>query len=256
MRKSVFVFSASVALAVAAFAYLGQVVGSFPSPAGYLTRGLARSASYLYVLDNNNPGLVYRINPTSGYVYGWSILNYAGNNRGLAYVSGNYLYIGNDTNDYVYRVNPDSGVAYSSWAANHDPFGLDPVCTGDGGTGTIAMYSTDSSPSAIFTHVLGTGSIASSITIPGASDYDCAYDWRNSVLWLGRSNSYVYAYSPSGVTVASFPAPTPYPAALAYYGAYLWVACTGYGYIYRVHCPQGFVGTAPASLGRVKALYR
>ena len=255
--KKVLIAALTLAVLVgAADAYLGQVVGSFMSPAGTLTRGLARSASYLYVLDGNNPGLVYRLNPTTGSVYGYDILPFAGSNRGLGFVYGSFLYVGNDTNDRVYRVNADTNSVVTSWPANHDPFGLDAYCTGDGGQGTTAIYATDSSPSAIYTHEPWSGSITNSVTIAGASDYDCAYDWRNTCLWLGRSNSYVYGYTPSGVVMGSFSAPQPYPSGLAYYGSYLWVSCTSYGYIYRIHCPQGFVGAEPASLGHVKALYR
>ncbi len=244
-------------LSAAADATIGQVLASYPNPAGSGGRGLARADAILYLVDNHNPGVVYRLNPLNGSILSWYTLPYAGVNAGLAYQSGGYLWVGNDTNNYVYRVNADTGSIYSSWNANHDPMGLDAQCTGDGGTGTSFILGTDSAPSAIFTHDLGTGSIISSVTISAASDYDCAFDWRNSLLWIGNmAGGYVMGYSPSGTLMGSFPTPGAYPSGMAYYGQYLFIGCSGDNRIYVVTCPQNFYDVAPASLGKVKVLYR
>jgi hypothetical protein len=251
------VFCALVAAtAAASWAYLGQVVGSFPSPAGTQTRGLAISSSYLFVVDGTSPGLVYRCYPNNGSVRNWYQLGWAGNNSGLALSATAYLWVGCTSNNRVYRCHAPTGSIYDSWSAGHDPFGCAPLATGDGGVGTSYIYTTDTDPSAIFTHQLWTGSIVRSVAVPNRSDYDCAYDWRNRVVWLGDSPDLVYGYSFSGTVVGSFRSPAASPRGLTYYGEYLYVGCASNGYIYRVHCPLNFIGAAPASVGKVKALFR
>ncbi len=247
--------------AAAADAYLGQVVASFPTLSFSQNRGVARSASVLFLVTIQNPGIIYRYNPTSGALLSWYYLPFTGNNAGLAFSPPNYLWVGNMTQSRVYCVNADSGSIYSSWPAGHNPTGLDPLCTGDGGTGTTYMLSTDqtTTASALYTHNLTTGSIVGSSPISALSDYDFGYDWRNGVIWLGNMSSpNITAYSPSGFVMGSFPAPAGYSCGIAYANSYLYIGSSlGDGYIYVVHCPQGGLSrVAPASLGKVKALFR
>jgi hypothetical protein len=241
--------------AVSAFGYLGQVIASYPSPAGTNMRGLAMAAGVLYVADSNSPAIIYRVNPSTGSTYDWYTLPFSGNPSGLAYTSsGNYLWVGVPGNDYVYRCNASSGSLISSWSAGHEPYGLAPVATGDGGSGATQLFTTDNSPARFYRHYLSNGSIISSVTIT-SSAYDCAYDWRNSLLWIGTT-TYLYGYTMSGTVTGSFASPATNPRGLAYYGAYLYVGCTSNGRIYVVHCPANFVGVRPSSMGRVKAFYR
>lgn len=254
--KRVVVMALATATCVAAWGYLGQVVGSFRSPAATQTRGLARSKMYLFVADAGNRGLVYRLIPNTGSVQNFYQLGWYGSNAGLAYSHSAVLWVGCPANNTVYRCHAPSGSLYSSWNAHHDPFGCAPLCTGDGGTGTTYLFTSDSGPPDIFTHRLTNGSVVRSVRVPNPTDYDCAYDWRNKVLWQGDSPNVVYGYTLSGTVLGSFRSPAYYPRGLAYYGQYLYVACTGNGYIYRVHCPYDFVALAPASLGKVKVLLR
>jgi hypothetical protein len=255
MKRTVFI-ALLAATCAASWAYLGQVVGSFRSPAGTQTRGLAISGSYLFVVDGTSPGLVYRVLPNNGSVRNWYQLGWSGNNSGLAVSASAVLWVGCPSDNRVYRCYAPSGSIYYSWSAGHDPYGCAPLATGDGGAGTSYLYTTDSSPSAIFTHQLGTGSIVRSVTVANSSNYDCAYDWRNRVLWLGDSPNIIYGYSFSGAVVGSFRSPADAPLGLTYYASYLYVGCASNGYIYRVHCPLDFVGAAPTSLGKVKTLFR
>jgi hypothetical protein len=250
----------TIALAVAlltvaaADAYLGQIQASFRSPAGTNTRGLARAAGYLYVVDGADRGIVYRMNPDSGKVYDWYVVQWDGNNSGLAFSAPSDLWVGCVSNEIVYRTRPFTGSVYSSWTAGHDPFGIAPRSTGDGGKGTTHIFTTDNQPDYMFTHRLN-GNVVNSFPLGTRSRYDCTFDWRNDLLWRG-SGDYIYAHTPTGSIAASFESPAGSPRGLAYNNRRLWIACTADSYIYLVHCPKNFFAVEPGSLGRVKALFR
>jgi hypothetical protein len=240
--------------AASAHATLGDVVSSFRAP-GASVRGMARSTTRLHVLVFGNPTRVYRVSPTTGSVYGSWPLSCGANCRGLAFSAGGHLWVGNYGNDCVYDCVATTGSVYRSWNAGHDPFGLAAYCTGDGGIGTKAILSSDYTPSACWRHALDGGRVLSSFTIAKASYFDIAWDHRNRLVWLGFPPNVIYGYDLSGSIVASFNVPGTHPYGLAYYGEQLWVGCDGNDYIYVVRCP-GNIGVAPASIGRIKALYR
>jgi len=251
----------STALAIGALtttgaeAYLGQIEASFRSPAGADTRGLARADGYLYAIDGADRGAVYRISHDTGSVYNWYVVQWDGINSGLAYSEPlSYLWVGCVSNNVVYRTRPLTGSVYSSWNAGHKPFGAAALCTGDGGRGTTNLFIADYYPAFLFLHRLG-GSVVGSFPLGVSSRYDCAFDWRNNVLWRGGGD-YIYGYTPTGAIAASFQSPAGNPWGLAYYNRRLWIACQADSYIYRVHCPKEFFAVEPASVGRVKALFR
>jgi hypothetical protein len=256
MRKRLATALAAAALtAVGAEAYLGQIEASFRSPAGTDTRGLARAAGYLYAIDGADRGAVYRMSPDTGSVYNWYVVPWDGMNSGLAYSTPpSYLWVGCVSSDVVYRTRPFTGSVYTSWSAGHKPFGAGAQCTGDGGTGTSGIFVADYYPDYVFLHRLG-GSVVGSFPLGTGSRYDCAFDWRNNLLWRG-SGDYIYGHTPTGAIAASFNSPAGTPWGLAYYNRRLWIACQADSYIYRVHCPKEFFAVAPVSLGRVRALFR
>ncbi len=257
--KRVMIFGvALLALAAASFAALGDVVASFRGPHTSL-HGVARSNDYLYVLTLEYPNRVYRCDPTTGSVVGSWTPPTAGSmtlNRGLAYSWGGHVWVGRYYPDrQVYDCDGATGSVYGSWNPGHNPYGLAPLCTGDGGAGTTALFSQDSNPNYTFVHELTSGSRIRSFSLARASAYDIAYDHRNRLLWSCHSY-YFYGFETSGGSVvASFDAPYWYVCVgAAYHGEYLWIS-GGNSYIYQVHCPV-FTAVAPASLGRVKALFR
>jgi sugar lactone lactonase YvrE len=247
--------------ATTAFAYLGQIVASFPSPADPYTWGLARSGTYLFALDSS-ARRVYRCRPNTGSIYGsWSI-SYSGAFRGLAYSSGNYIWVGDTgSENRIYKINALNGSVYGRFRyLTDDPFGLAPRCTGDGGTGTTHLFASDNSPARVYQHDINSGSIMAQFVVTHPSTFDCTYDWRNAVVWLPEINGrYIYAYRPgAGQILGSFRMPVPSCVGLAYYGEYLWVASRSPSpdRIYRVHCPRNFVWVSPSSMGKVKALFK
>lgn len=256
MNKRLWTALAVAALtAVGAEAYLGQIEASFPSPAGTDTRGLARADDFLYAVDGGAPGTVYRMNVETGSVSGRYVVGWMEVNSGLGYSANPaYLWVGCVGSNRVYQVRPLTGSVYSFWKAAHKAFGVAAQCTGDGGKGTSNIYAADNYPAFIYRHRLD-GSVAGSFPIGATSRFDCAFDWRNNIVWRGSGNR-IYGFTPSGAIAASFASPNGTPWGLTYYNRRLWVACQDDGYIYRVHCPKEFFAVEPVSAGRVKALFR
>lgn len=244
----------ATALASHAYAGLGSVVSSFRAP-GTSVRGMARSDTRLHVIIYGDPTRIYRVAPGTGSVYGSWPTAFSRYCRGLGFSEGGYLWVGCYENDHVYKCDSATGTVYSSWSAGNNAYGVDPFCTGDGGVGTTAIFTSDERPSYCWRHRLTNGSVMSSFPISNRSFFDIAWDHRNRLIWVGSVNNVIYGYRMSGALAASFAAPNTYPYGMAYFNEYLWVGCDGNDYIYRVHCP-GNVTVAPASFGRIKAVYR
>jgi len=249
-----FIFLSSVS---GALAVLGDIVNSFDTPEPIAATGLARSDNFLYYLDAGEYSRVFITNPANGSIFNsWYAPHPDNTMRGLAYTDDGSIWIGWSGDDCVYRCNAQTGSVISSWYAGNDARGLAPFCTGDGGKNTTAIITSDDSPSYCWFHNLNTGSVLSSFPVLNVNVYDIAWDFRNGLVWKGSYPSYVFGYRNSWVAVASFTIPGGYtPMAIAYYGEYLWVACGGNKTTYQIHCPAG-VAVAPASLGRVKALFQ
>lgn len=260
MRKCILPLVAVALVAGTAQAYLGEVVSSFRSPAGRNTRGLARAREYLYIIDGPQ-GTVYQTQPSTGSIFKSYLLYWISGYSGLAFSTPSYLWVGRfeptwpSQNTYIYRCKAGTGSIYGSWLSYQDPYGLAPWCTGDGGTGTSFIFNTDDDPSRLQIHRIENGLVARRLDLVNETKCDCAFDWRNNLIWRGSAGR-IYGVTPSGVVTASFPSPAGSPRGLAYYNQYLWIACTATRFVYRVHCPHNFTAVAPASVGRVKALFR
>jgi hypothetical protein len=252
MLRSFAVVAATLCIASMAFAALGDVLGSYEAPANNI-RGLAHSGTYLHVLIH--PDVVYNLNPANGSVRGsWTVPS-STSNRGLAYSAGGHVWVGSYNNDRVYDCDWLTGSVNNSWPTGHDPYGLAPQQTGDGGVGTTAIFSSDSDPSYTWRHALSNGSVLSSFPMPNSDYRDIAYDHRNRLIWGAYGpNVYGYSVSGNGSIVSSFPAPPSTAYGITYYDSALFIGCTN-GYVYRVSCPAT-VDVGPASIGKVKALYR
>lgn len=257
MRKCILPLVAVALVAGTAQAYLGEVVSSFRSPAGTNTRGLARATGYLYIMDGEK-GTIYQTRPSTGSIFKSYLLPWIMEFSGLAFSTPSYLWVGRvrpEEYSHIFRVKAGTGSVYGSWPSGFgDPYGLAPWCTGDGGTGTSYLFTTDEYQ----LYIRGVKKGICWRIVPLAPPYtksDIAFDWRNNLIWRGHAD-YICGLTPSGVITASFPSPAGSPRGLAYYDQHLWVACTANGFVYRVHCPHNFTAVAPASVGRVKTLFR
>jgi len=198
---------------------------------------------------------VYYAAPPTGSIYSYWLTPHARGNYGLAYSSGGHVWVSCVQTGSVYDCRSNAGTLYRSWEATNYAHGLAPYSTGDGGTGTTAIFSAAESPSYCWRRNMTTGSILSSFPLANPSHYDIPWDQRNAAIWMADAPRIIYGYSTSGYVRASFAAPAGTPRGMAYYGQYLYVSCDANNTVYIVDCP-GTLCVKPASLGRVKALFR
>jgi hypothetical protein len=262
MKRLLVVTAVTLCAAGMVWGALGDIVASYRSPATYpLALARAPNVAYTWVYCNSSPYNVWRINGDTGSIYS-SYVKHGSSTRGLTFSyggtpTGSYLWISNYSTDYVHMCVYESGSTVLSWAAGHDPLGLAAEGTADGGNNPQSIISTASSPYYTWRHQLTTGSILGSFSHGGLYAYDCAWDWRNKLVWGGYgSPGVVRGWNTSGSVVASFTVPNTYPYAITYYGQYLLVGCTiPNHYFYKVHCPSPLT-IEPASVGKVKAMFR
>ncbi len=265
MKKTVVIILALALAAGTAFAALGQIVASWRSPANYpLAAARPNNAGFFWIYCNSSPYRIWHVRAETGSLVGSYVSPHGSATRGLAYSyggspGGSYLWIGNYSTDRVYMTNYATGSAYRSWAAGHDPYGLAPEATANGGYNPQSIISTDTSPTYTWFHVPTTGSIIRSVSHGGNYAYDVAWDWQNKLIWggMGGGPGIVRGWTTTGSVFASFTVPN-YPYALTYFAPYLWVGVTTpLHYFYKIHCPILPGSTVvPTSVGKVKALFK
>ena len=199
MNKTVVIILALALTAGAAYAVLGQIVASWPSPANYpIAAARANNNAYFWLYCNTSPYRIWRVNSETGAVQASYTSPFTSATRGLSYnyngggglPSGSYLWIGNSTTDRIYRCHLTTGSIYASIPANHDMYGgLAVTATGDGGQSPTYMLSTDSSPAMTWRQSLTSGSIYNSFSTTGV--YDIAWDWRNRLVWHRNGNTII-----------------------------------------------------------------
>ncbi len=252
--KKVIALAALTALgAAAAHAYLGEVLASWetPRPARDFN-GLAFEGEYIWVKNTDSyEGWVFKCT-TNGSVVTEIALWYPAPSfysYGLAF-DGEYLWTVYEYwrvpySDH-YRKYTTKGSYVGGFAGYGSSSGRRAV-TWDGGYiysdsvnhKTVEKYTTAGTLVATFPMTVGVGS-------------DMAYYKRQ--LWY--YNAYlIYGVTLTGSVVASFPAPGGSCAGTAFDGEYLWTVDKNRPqYIYKVDIDV--VDVAPASVGKVKALYR
>lgn len=257
-KKGLLTFAAlSLVAAAAAYGTLGSVVNSFQVSNN--CAGLGISSGYLYSNDYS-PGVIYRVHPTTGSVYGSFNSVHTSYSRGLAY-DGTYLW---QNKAYAapyltHRTNAANGSIYASYdIPTYYTHGVAPRATGDYGAGTTALFHSDYYADTIYVMTTA-GSISSSFSVPSTCMmYEIAYDWRNGLIWgaMNASSGVVtfWGVNTSGSLVASFGVSMSNSYGLTYAGEYLWAGTTA-GMIYRIHCPNN-LNVEPSSVGKVKALFR
>jgi hypothetical protein len=265
MARLVLAVLLSLCVAGMAWGDLGDIIASYAAPATYpLAAARANNSQYLWMYCNSSPYYIWRINADNGTIYG-SYSKFTSSTRGLAYSygggpGGSYLWIANYSTREVHMCNYADGSTVNSWTCvtENQPYGLAPEATADGGYNPQSIISTDTSPYYTWRYVPTTGSLLGSFSHGGLYAYDCAWDWRNQLVWGGYgSPGVVRGWTTAGSVVASFTVPNTYPYAITYWGEYLFVGCTiPNHYCYKVHCPVLNVNVKPASVGKVKALFK
>jgi hypothetical protein len=154
------------------------------------------------------------------------------------------LYDGRYSPAYVNR-RDTSGSITSSFPVNALNGGL----TYDG----TYFWITSTSPHTFWRYTTG-GSYVSSFTVP-FEPFDPG--WDGTYLYCGtyQPDQSIYRLTTNGSVVESVAPPVNFPWGCCCDGEYLWVSTTvGTNYIWKLDL--GDIAVAPASLGRVKAVYR
>ncbi len=267
MRKSILMVLALALLAGIASAKLGDLVASFDNhPVGGTANhyGLAADRDYLYSYYYTTGYLIYRMLRSNGSLVSSYHCPYLGGTyytcRGMSYGGGTILYINNYSTRRVGILRASTGSKIRTWSWRSGlRYGI--CCTHDGtnyGTRIWQSYGNLGT----FYQSTTTGSLISSFDIdPATYQYDDAWDYGNNMIWYGNySTDYIYGVKTNGSILASWRGPTAVsnPYGVAYYGQRLYVS-TSWGtpdeYIWVYDCPNT-VGVAPASVGKVKALFK
>ena len=268
MRKSILIALALALLAVTAYGALGDLVASFPAIGTSTHYGLAADGNYLYhfYYYSTYRYPTIRMRRSNGsFVSSWANPLGTGSGqyyiRGLSYDGLGYLYYNNYSQRRVGRARASNGAMVSSWTwptTMGYRYGLCVNHNGtSGGTNIYQSYYTG-----IWYRSTLTGSLQRQWRT-GCNDYayDMAWDYGNKMIWYGNySTEFVYGCNTNGSIIKSFGIPTTVtdPYGIAYWGGRLYVATTGgtpNEHIWVYDCPAT-VGVAPASVGRVKALFK
>jgi hypothetical protein len=224
-----------------AFAGFGDIISSFPLPSELLdSQGLTWDGAYLWSCDN---AAVFRLTTVGSIVSSFQECPGYSELWGAAY-DGSYLWISDQT-----LFNPCHVTRYTTTGSGVGGFTLynygGAGLTWDNGYVWVGegKYTTS-------------GSLVSSFST-GYGLCDTAF--VGHYMWAsGPDLTYVYQWTTTGSLVASFPSPDGgQPAGKTFDGQYLWVVSVKASLPYWAYqIDIGVTGADPASLGKIKALYR
>ncbi len=272
MRDRILIALVLILLAGTASAKMGDLVASFPNVGTTTHYGLAADANYLYSFYYSSADgyPIIRMTRTSGsFVSSYSCPLGTGTYqyylRGMCYDGTGNIYAVNYYQRIVARFQASTGSVVSTWewptTEGTYRYGL---CVDHHGTSAGTYIYTAYYTGDMWKNTLN-GSLVSSWSMPFYTyDYDDAWDYGNQLIWqMNYSTDWLVAIDPDTQKIAeSFRHPEQASISgcygIAYWGQYLYVSNTGGTpdeYIWVFHCPNT-VGVAPASVGRVKALFK
>ena len=258
MKKAITIVTLTTTFAVLGYAGMGDVITSWQAPGPYYrVNGIAFEGEYIWL--NNGAGEskgVFKCTKAGslmkemGFPYhGW------GPAYALAF-DGVYLWtifhqpVGTPKYDHYVKYTTTGSEAGAFWVHMYPLYYASRAVCWDG-----QYLWTDERLSEVKAgKYTTTGTLVGTFAVPGVWRTDAAY--YNNQLWTGGPNNYVFGMNVGASTwVASFAAPGGSCAAVGFDGEYLWTADRNTPqYIYKVDIDV--VDVAPASVGRVKALYR
>jgi hypothetical protein len=231
----------------------GSFVSSFKSPGAYPS-GVSCRRGEIYIATWY--GVIFRTTPKG------SIINYHPTKlRGLSGITvgtvggSTYYWVGTTEQSYVYRFVDNSSTIHGSFPV---PGGLG-QWRGLTFVDNTHMYFANQNENRLYLLHPMTGFIYSSYGLTFGPN-DLTYD-NSGYLWIASAgDKAVYKCRLNGTPVASFSTVAyEYPQGCGFDGEYLWVGCgnpaEGRNYIVQFEV-RSEPAVAPASLGRVKALYR
>lgn len=254
--NKVIALAALVALgAAAAHAYLGEVLASWQAPGTYgVINGLAFQGEYIWVKNTySREGGVFKCTTTGSVVteIAFPYPEPTFYSYGLTF-DGEYLWtiyqywrsVGSHDN---YRQYTTTG-SYAGGFVGHPWYYGSIAVTWDG----EYLWTDETRLNRHFKYTTA-GTLVASFPMTVGVYSDMAYYKRQ--LWYYGGGGLVYGVTLNGSVVASFAAPGGSCAGTAFDGEYLWTVDKNRPqYVYKVDIDV--VDFAPASVGRVKALYR
>jgi hypothetical protein len=231
---------AVAAAAGGALAGFGDVVSSFPHPGGVGFSGLAWDGTYLWFAGQPATHFI-RTTTTGSFIGSFNIGGSYSYIRGLTF-DGVYLWYswGDIVLGYDYKRITTTGSFISG-------FGGLPYTFGPGVTWESPYLWCG--PAKFTTG----GSFVASFNPPFKLGTDLG--WYGHRLWVGGPGNHMYNVTTNGSVVASFPVPAGGKAAgTTFDGQYLWLINDTNKWVYQVDVDV--IGVDPASMGKVKALYR
>ena len=266
MRKNIIFIICGVLAAIPAFAAIGSLVNSFPNRGRGTHYGMAADSNYLYsyhydattnypinILRRSNGAFVRSIPVRFPYLENRYV-------RGLGYESGGFLRANNYNNRYVARIRASNGSLVSTWtwSGGATRYGLS--VNGDKRNPGTANRIYQSYLTGLWWVSNTNGSLISSFQAPHTNyAYDLAWDYTHNLIWYGNyATGWIMGMTPAGSIRESWQLETgvSYPFGIAYHAGRLYVSTSGGSpdeYIWVYDC--SYTDVAPASLGKVKALF-
>ena len=243
-------------MTAAAAAEWGAVLTSYAVPGGGVNKfanGLAHDGTNLWCAEGRDDR-IYRMDPATGSVSA-SFAAPSAVAFGLAYGAG-YLWYVDGNSRWFFKIDPATGGVAASFYKNvYKPYGL----AHDGRYLWHSCSLTGPGTTSILKMTEGGSTVLSYPYTLGGTPHDLGYQAEGACLWassFGGINTYVYKFvASSGSFVRSFPQPAYFTAGIAYREERVYVASNQTEWIYVVD-GRDDVRAAPASLGRVKSLFR
>jgi hypothetical protein len=253
MRRGILAVTlvATLAAAAAGDDWPPRLIGSFAAPPGALD--IALGDGLLYALVDGSPPAVYELEYGSGSIAGTFALRVPRGARGISYdwYPRPRFYVGNRINGYIYKIRMDTPIVSSFLCPVAAPYGITySYVYWRHGSGVFAACRDENLIARINPT---TGELLSTFAGPATAvigfDYCIALDRYTPFLYWDYYGNWqildTLPARPLGVAVGL--EQRPYDEGVRGY-----VLCRD-GYIYYYY---GYITVAPASLGRVKALFR
>ncbi len=244
-RQLFFTLVLSVA-ATSAFAGNLTIVSSFPSQIDF-RRGLDYAGGYFgYLYEaSNDPSNKIMVYDTTGSLI--RTIPTVPDTFGIEVFSNGYIYVNTYHSGYVYRLTSEGSVV-SSFPGPAYGFGLT--------YGWDNYYYFASATAGKIYVLTGSGSVVRSFPQPGFLVGGLDFDNNAGNLWISDSLGLFYCNTMGSILDSFVPAPgAGWPTGVCWDAAYVWYHdYNSPGYVYKAQVT--FSSIAPASLGRVKALFR
>ncbi len=239
---------ATLAAAAGAQVWPPRLVASFPAPPGAIDVAF-EGRGPLYVLADSPQRQIYQLNYNGSITASFTVTLPQGV-RGLTYIeyTREWMFISNRLNGYIYKITTAGSLASSFICPVGKPYALGYAWLTRHGAGLFAACRDENQ---IVRFNVTTGSVLSSFEGPSTAvvtfdDFFAGDRFSNNLFW-----DYYGAWQvmdklparPLGVAAGILWETDP--------DVYLYVLCNN-GYIYQYF---GWTAVAPASLGRVKALF-